>query len=366
MEHKNLSIEIDKSLIEKVLDDLDMRYVILFLYIIRNDLFKDLTDPNLIENYEKILILDDIFKNNLINLWNESFIEIAIDLGLLKNIRNFRDFEQKEPDFLIKLGDETITIEENTISVPDDNLFLLINKKFKTLTRRNFNLALSKLKGVRCEKSSIIHPFIYEIGEHDYNISNDLYYILDQFGNIYQTIKIELAIEGFYEKFSEIQKKGEVYLDVFEPKLNSKPVKKKIGKAIKDNKDIIKYLKDEGIQLPEKFSFEKIHPNEEIFKAWNSKLLLLLNLNDKMHDIDTQLLELKKIYSGKNKANSYLEFIEKSSFNKDGIIDKIQITLIDLRNKLIEINEEFSKLSKKDLQLLNLDYEKFIIMSSDK
>jgi hypothetical protein len=365
MEHKNLSKEIDKNLIEKSLDDLDMRYVILFLYVIRNDLFKDLTDPILIENYERILILDEIFKSNITNFWNENFTETAIDLGLLKNIRSIRDFKQKDPDFLIKLGEETITIEENTISVPVDSLFLMINKKFKKLSRRNFNLALTKLKGVRCEKTNIIHPFIYEIGEHDYAISDDLYYILDLCGNIYQTIKIELTIEGFYERFSEIQKKIEEFLEIFDPKLTNKPVKKKVEKAIEHNKEIFKYLKDEGIQLSEKFSFEKIDPSVEIFQIWNNKLLILLNLDYKMNNLDNQLLELKKAYSGKNKAHSYYEFIEKISFNEDGIIDKIQATLIDLRNKLVEINEELSKLSKKYLQLINLDYEKFVIMSSD-
>ncbi len=365
MEHKNLSIEVDKNLIEKILDDLDMRYVALFLYVIRNDLFKDLSDPTLIENYEKILILDEIFKNNITSFWDENFTEVAIDLGLLKNIRSIREFQQKEPDFLVKLGEETITIEENTISVPDDSLFLIINKKFKTLSRRNFNLALTKLKGVRCEKTNNIHPFIYEIGEHDYTISDDLYYILDQFGNIYQTIKIELTIEGFYERFSEIQKKIESFLEIFDPKLINKPVKKKVEKAIDENKEIIKYLKDEGIELSGKFSFDKIDPNEEIFQTWKNKLLILLNLNYKMKLIDNQLLELKKAYSGKNKAHSYLDFIEKISFNEGGIIDKIQSTLIDLRNKLVEINEELLKFSKKDLQLLNLDYEKFVIMSSD-
>jgi hypothetical protein len=42
MEHKNLTLEYDKNLIEGVIDDKNTRYIILFLYIIRNDLFKDL------------------------------------------------------------------------------------------------------------------------------------------------------------------------------------------------------------------------------------------------------------------------------------------------------------------------------------
>ncbi|GAH30405.1 unnamed protein product, partial [marine sediment metagenome] len=75
MEHTNLSLEYDKSLIERVLDDLDMRYIIMFLYIIRNDLFKDLKDSKIIESYEKVIILDEIFKNNVLDLWEENFAD---------------------------------------------------------------------------------------------------------------------------------------------------------------------------------------------------------------------------------------------------------------------------------------------------
>ena len=94
------------------------------------DLFKNLGDKNLIESYERILIIDDIYKSNIVNFWDEEFIEIYIDLGLIKNIRSKREFEQKDDDFIIKLGEETITIEQDTISVPDDTLFLINKKKF--------------------------------------------------------------------------------------------------------------------------------------------------------------------------------------------------------------------------------------------
>ncbi|GAH43419.1 unnamed protein product, partial [marine sediment metagenome] len=183
MEHTNLSIDNDKNLIEKVLNDIDMRYIVLFLYVIRNDLFRDLNDSELIKSYEKVLILDEIFKNNILNFWTDEFIEVAVDLGLFKNIRSMREFQQKEGDFIIRLGEETVTIENDTISVPDHTLFLIINKKFKFLTKRNFNSALIKLKGVRCETSNIIHPFVSEIGDHDYTLPDDVYYILNQYGN---------------------------------------------------------------------------------------------------------------------------------------------------------------------------------------
>jgi len=365
MEHTNISMEYDKNLIEKILDDLDMRYIILFLYIIRNDLLKDSSDKDLIESYEKILILDEIYKSNIKTFWSDEFTEIAIDLGLFKNIRSLREFEQKEDDFIIKLGEETITIEKNTISIPDDTLFLMVNKKFKFLARRNFNLALTRLKSVRCESTNAIHPFIYEIGEHDYTLSDDLYYILDQYGNIYQAIKIEITVEGFYERFKEIKQKITEFIGIYEQDLNTKPVLSKINQAIEENRDIINYLKDENVKLSDKFDFEKIDKESVVFKEWYSKLLTLLNNRYQLEAIEKKIMEIKKFYSGKEKKFSYLEFIEKVSFNEEGIIETIQESLIELRKQIVKINEDLSKLTKKELKLLNLDYERYSITSSD-
>ncbi|KKM92120.1 hypothetical protein LCGC14_1221670 [marine sediment metagenome] len=326
---------------------------------------KDLSDNQLIDSYEKVLILDDVYKSNILNFWDKEFIEVYIDLGLIKNIRSLRELEKKTDDFILRLGEETVTIEKNTISVPDDTLYLIINKKFKSLTRRNFNLALTRLKGVRCENSNTIHSLVFEIGEHDYVLSDDIYYILDQYGNIYQSIKIEVTIEGFYQRFKDIKEKIIGYIKILEPALNTKPVFNKIKNAMEENKDIIQYLKDEKVELSDKFYFNKINKDDEIFKQWNLQLLTLLKLRFQIEQIDKKLIELKKYYSGKDKKLDYLEFIEKVSFNDDEIVDNIQSSLIGLRKDLVKINVVVSKLTSKELKLLNLDYERLIIISSD-
>lgn len=365
MEHKTLTMEHDAKLIDTIMDDVDMRYIILFLYVIRNDLLKDLTDSNLIEAYNRILLIDEIYKSNIVKFWEEEFIEIYIDLGLIKNIRSMREFNQKEDDFIIKIGEETITIEHDTISVPDDTLFLIINKKFKNLARRNFNLALTRLKGVRCEKSNIVHSLIYEIGEHDYKLANDLYYILDQFGNIYQAIKIEITIEGFYQRLKEIEEKINEFIKIFDPILNTKPALKKINQAIEEDKEIINYLKDENVELSDKFNFDKINKQEAIYNDWISKLNFLLKTRYQLVEIEKNILELKKYYSGKDKKFKYLEFIEKVTYNEEDILDNIQKSLVDLRKEVMSINDKISELNKKDLKLLNLDFERFIITNSE-
>ncbi|TFG07858.1 MAG: hypothetical protein EU539_03815 [Promethearchaeota archaeon] len=363
MEHENLTLEHDKNLINKILDDINMRYIILFLYIIRNDLFEDLKNQKTIDSYERVIILDDIYKKNVLDFWDENFIEIAIDLGLFKNIRSMREFRQKDEDFLLRMGEKTITVENKTIMTPEEILFLFITKKFQFLTKRNFNLAITRLKAVRCEVSSNIHSFIFEIGENEYTLSDDLYYILDQFGNIYQAIKIELTIEGFYQKFQELSKKINDFIEIFDPVLNSKPVLNKIHNYLQENKDIMKSLKDDKIKLSDKFNIEKIDKNAEIFKKWNSSLLQLLTYRNDIQKVKDKLLEIKKYYSGKDKTNTYLEFIEKVSFNEDNIVNEIQDTLLSLREKVISINNEISKKHEKDIKLLNLDYERFLITS---
>ncbi len=364
MEHKRLSLEFDENLINKILEDVNIRYIILFLYIIRNDLFKDLTDKRMIEAYKKVLMLDEIYKGNILTFWEDRFIETAIDLGLIKNVRSMREFEQKDQDFIMKLGDETVTIESDTISVPADTLYLMITKKFPSITRKNYNLALTRLKSVRCEYNGMIHPFIYQIGEDDYAISDDLYYILEGFGNIYQSIKIENTIEQFYKRFKEINEKVERFIDIFDPALNRKRAVTKTAQAIEEGSEIIKFLKEEDISLSDKFKYEKIDQTAPIFKRWYSQLTPLLEYRHKMAAINKELNGARNYYSGENKRYSYLEFIEKVSFNDEDIINKIRSKLVSLRQEIIEINDDLSELSKKQIKLLNLDYERYLIENS--
>jgi len=84
-----------------------------------------------------------------------------------------------------------------------------------------------------------------------------------------------------------------------------------------------------------------------------------------MKQIESKLLEIKRYYSGKGKRYNYLEFIEKVSFNEENIVNNIQNALIDLREELVKINSKITSFTKKELKLLNLDYERYIITSND-
>jgi len=93
--------------------------------------------------------------------------------------------------------------------------------------------------------------------------------------------------------------------------------------------------------------------------------MTILNARFRMEQLDEKILETKKYYSGKDKKFSYLEFIEKVSFNEDNIVNKIQNVLLKFREDLIKINKELEVLTKKELKLLNLDYERYLITRSD-
>jgi len=361
LEQKEHTLKDDKDLINRILGDMDSRYIILFLFIIRKDLFKDLSDFKLIISYNRVINLEEIFKGNLKSYWNEEFIKIAIDLGLFKNIRSYEDFNLKDDDFIIKMGVETITIEENIeketgkvkyiISVPADTLFLMINKKFKSLTKRNFNLALIRLKGVRCENTGAIHPFIYKIGEKDYTLSDDLYeFLKDDYANIYLAIKGEFTIDGFYKKFKETQDKILNYIEIFDIFLKKKEIIKKINNVIEENNLELTFSKDEDSKdKAEKLDFLDITIKLKVldakikFKLSNSNYQKLLDYRTQLQNINDQLIEMRTYYSTKEKKYSYLEFIEQISEEK-----------MEIQKKLIDLRNEISKL-KPTLKLIESD-----------
>ncbi|GAG98343.1 unnamed protein product [marine sediment metagenome] len=106
-----LDLEYDKNLINSILSDINTKYTILYLYIIRKDLFKNL-DKDLLDRYEKVIVLDDIYKNNVELSWDEDFIDKVIELGLFKNIRSRNEYNQKDGNFILKMGEYTVTIEK--------------------------------------------------------------------------------------------------------------------------------------------------------------------------------------------------------------------------------------------------------------
>lgn len=363
MEHNRLSIEEDEGLVNKIFENVEMRYILLYLYVIRNDLLKNLTDASWLNSFHRIMELDEILKSDLERIVSKEMIELLVDLRIIRNVRSTHELHQKDVDFEIKVL-EPITIEENTIIVPEDTLFAIISKRFKFFTKRNFHEAITRLKGVMCERGSIIHPFIFEVGKQNYVLSDDLYEILDDLGNPYQTIKVETTIGEFYNRFQELLEKIEGFLDIFDSFLNKKPTTRCIKEALEKNKDILDYLKENIKKIPEKFDLEEVDDKDnETFKNWLSTLLNLLTKRNRLMEIDENLKKIKNIFSGKGKKYTYIEFITRVSYNEDNILNDIKEKLVELREELISIKNEFSEIESKEIKLLNLDYERFLLMN---
>lgn len=312
-----LDIEYDKNLINSILNDINTKYTILYLYIIRKDLFKNL-DKDLLDKYEKVIVLDDIYKNNVELSWDEDFIDKVIELGLFKNIRSRNEYNQKDGNFILKMGEYTVTIEKNIIITPIDTLFHMISKKFKSVSQRGFELGLTKLKEVRCESSSVVHHLIYEIGYNEYVLSDDLYKILDKFGNVYQAIRIEPTSDGLFQLCNEIQDKIVNIVKIFDPIINNEIIIKKLTKALEINN------KEEKLKIIEISIRLKLLEKSIILTLSNSDFEILSNYKDEMETLNKQLRKIKSYYSGNQ---DYLEFLEKIPIK----IDKIQETLIKIR-----------------------------------
>lgn len=331
MEHNKLSLEYDRNLINSILNNINTKYTILYLYQIRKDLFNNM-DEELINRYERVIVLDDIYKNNVELIWDQDFIDKVIELGLFKNIRSRVEYDQKADDFILKMGEYTVTIEKSTIITPRDTLYKMISKRFKSIPQKDFDLGLTKLKEVRCESTGAIHHLIYEVGDNEYVLSNDLYDILDQFGNIYQALKIEPTSDGLLQICKEIQDKIVNLVMIFDPILNNDQIIKKLTKALEINK------KEEKIEIIEISLKIKLLDKNITLTISKADFQILSNYKNEMEIINKQLLEIKSNYSGNQE---YLGFLEKIPME----IEAIQKTLIKIRD-----NASGAKKSVLDLE----------------
>ena len=80
-------------------------------------------------------------------------------------------------------------------------------------------------------------------------------------------------------------------------------------------------------------------------------------------EIDEELKKIKNIFSGKKKKYTYLDFIAKVSYNEDNVLEDIKKKLVSLREELISVKKEILEFEIKEIKLLNIDYERFLIMN---
>ena len=232
------------------------------------------------------------------------------------------------------------------------------------MTQTRILESLERLRVMMCPKSSMIHELVHKYGDF-YVIDDDFFYIIEEFGNPYQALRIEIMIRAMSNKYKEIESNINEILKQFESSIVKSPIMKKLKQAKEKGKeDYVKFLVDKSRKktLPHKFWVE--FPENEIqdnYIVWKDSLNHLFKLKLNFIDIDSKMDELKAHYSGKNQKMTYLKFIQKSTYDEDNISERIKTLLIDARNSLKEVSEKLEKYPKKEMKLLNLDIERLII-----
>ena len=132
----------------------------------------------------------------------------------------------------------------------------------------------------------------------------------------------------------------------------------------KGKEDYVKYLVEKSRKKTLPLKFWAQFPENEIpdnYLEWKKSLNQLIKLKLNFNNINQKMDELRAYYSGKKQKMTYLEFIQKSTYDEDDISEKIKNLLIDARNSLKEVSVKLEKYPKKEMKLLNLDIERMII-----
>ena len=243
----------------------------------------------------------------------------------------------------------------------EDYLERVIASKIPEITSVKIHKALERLRAMMCPRTNMVHVIVKKFNEY-YVLDDAFYYILEQIGNPYQALRVELMIRAMSGKYNEIEKRLDENMAQFHEELPKADMMNKFIKAQEKKKtDYLAYLIEKSRKLPVKFNPKfpenKIPP---IYEEWKAKLNELVELKLKFIEIDKKMDQLRAYYSGAKQIMSYMEFIDKTTFD-DEISEKVKDLLVKARNELKFVNEKLDTYDKKALRLLNLDLEKYIL-----
>jgi len=238
-EHTELDIDMDKKLLEDVLDTPNLRYVALYMFSIRKRLFEDLLNDAIIEEFQIIMDLRVPTKSDLQRICSQLFIRRLIDFNIIKNVSDYEIYKIKPSDFKIRLEDgiklaqEDISDEmvEVHIFCKERYLERLIRKDMPEITGTEIHKALERMRAMMCPVSSAVHELIHKYDEY-YVLNDDFYYIIEDLGNPYQAIRIELMIRDMSDKYGEIERDLDKRLKQFHPDLTKAKILNKFRKII--------------------------------------------------------------------------------------------------------------------------------------
>ncbi len=369
--HQDLDMVYDRQLLEDVLDSKDLRYIVLYMFELRKELFQDLLDDDLIQSFDTLMNLEEPTIQDVRKICSNAFIKDLIRFHVISNIKNYKIFQMKAEDYTIRfargirlLHQELDELDEEIhIFFSEEFLLRIISPDIPEITLIKIHKALERMRAMMCPKTPVVHPLVHKYGD-EWVIDDKFYYILEELGNPYQALRIELMIRQMSDKYKDISEKLDKYLQLFHPDLSKAKLVNKCRKAKEKNKtDFIGFLveKSRKSTLPAKFwvEFPDNQPPSE-FIEWKSILNDLIGLKLLFDDINAKMDELRGYYSGKKQIMPYMKFIEETSFN-DEIAAKVKKILVDARNNLKKISDSLSDYNKKELKLLNLKIDRLII-----
>ena len=371
-DHTTLEMEFDRELLEDVFDSPDLRYVLLYMFIIRKELFQDLIDDDLMESFDLIADLEEPDCGDIRRFCGSDFIKNLFQFRFFSNIRSYSTFLMKDDHVKIRLSpglrlvhEDLDELEEEVhIFVKEIYLERLISSVIPEMTQIRIHAALERLRAMMCPKTAMIHPLVHKYGE-EWVLNDDLYYLIEELGNPFQALRIELMIRAMSLKYREVEAELDGILAQFDPNL---PKAKWLGKLRKAQSgattpDYVAYLakKSRKTTLPIKFRVEFL-PNEipDEYSHWILSVNTLIGLKLQFDELDKKMNDLRAYYSGKNQVMPYLTFIEKTTYD-DALADQVKSLLVDARNALKAIKQGASAYPKKEMKLLNLSIERLII-----
>ena len=373
-EHTALELTFDRELLEDVFDMPDLRYVLLYMFIVRKELFQDLIDDDLMESFDLVMDLEEPDCGDLRRYCSSDLIKNFFQYHVVSNIRSYSAFLMKGDHVKLRLSpgirlvhEEIDELEEEVhIFLKETYLERLITAAIPEMTQIRIHAALERLRAMMCPKTPVMHTLVHKYGE-EWVLNDDLYYLIEELGNPFQALRIELMIRAMSVKYREVEVELDGILAQFDPNL---PKAKWMGKLRKvptttlgTTSDYVAYLakKSRKSTLPIKFRVE-FPPKEipDLYSQWKLAVNTLIGLKLQFDAIDQKMNDLRAYYSGKNQVMPYLTFIEKTTYD-DVLADRVKSLLLEARNALKTIKQGASVYPKKEMKLLNLTIERLII-----
>ncbi len=374
-EHRELDLEYDQPLINDLFDTPSYRYIIIYSYLIRKEVFQNFEEDEQYEQYVELRERSEVMAAEIKDL-DQKFVEKLLDYRLIKNIKDYTALRRKAEEFVVKF-EEGIEVLEQKVEVLEGNLTdveillcitpqayeQIIRPDIPELSASEIDKACVRLRSMPCPALASTHAILHKYGDF-YELDDKLYEILDEQGNPGMALKMELFMRQMDRKYSQFKERFLDYLDQFYPELSKAKFQNKFAEAYKNGKeDFVGYLIEKSRTLPEIFDppFPEDEPIPDAYTRWREMLNKLLQLYYDFLELDKRMDEIRSYYSGMQPKMHYFEFIYQISFNIDGLNEKIRDLVFQMRRNLKHSKRGLADFSKREIRILGVELQQAII-----